>query len=224
MKTIAIITARSGSTGLKNKNIKMINSKPLIYYTIMFAKKLKFIDKLIFSTDSKKYLKIAQKYYPFENNLRPKKLSSKFIKSLDVIKYTIKCEKKLGNEYNNVLILEPTSPFRKLKDFRKAYAKLKSKNIDSILTIKKIKHDPNQMIVKKNNIFKPFNKKIIFQPRQQNEVKFVPAGSMYFSKIKNILNNKIIGKKFVGIQVSGKYSISIDDKEDFLLATRHLKN
>ena len=72
MKTIAIIMARSGSSGLKNKNIKMINNKPLIYYTIKFAKKLKFIDKLIFSTDSKKYLKIAQKYYPFENNLRPK--------------------------------------------------------------------------------------------------------------------------------------------------------
>ena len=56
-------------------------------------KKLKFIDKLIFSTDSKKYLKIAQKYYPFENNLRPKKLSTKFVKSLDVVKYIINHEK-----------------------------------------------------------------------------------------------------------------------------------
>ena len=96
MKTIAIITARSGSSGIKNKNIKMINNKPLIYYTIKFAKKLKFIDKLIFSTDSKKYLKIALKYYHFENNLRPKKLSSKFVKSLDVIKYIISYEKRRG--------------------------------------------------------------------------------------------------------------------------------
>ena len=70
------------------------------------------------------------------------------------------------------------------------------------MTIKKIKHDPNQMIVKKKNIFKPLKEKIIFQPRQKNKVKFVPAGSMYFSKIKNILNDKIIGKKFIGIQVS----------------------
>ena len=179
---------------------------------------------MIFSTDSKKYLKIAQKYYPFENNLRPKKLSSKFVKSLDVIKYIISYEKKKGNNYNNVLILEPTSPFRKIKDFENAFAKIKSNKIDSILTIKKIKHDPNQMIVKKKNIFKPLNEKIIFQPRQKNKVKFVPAGSMYFSKIKNILNDKIIGKKFIGIQVSGKYSINIDDKEDFYLAEKYLKN
>ena len=123
MKTIAIITARSGSSGIKNKNIKMIKNKPLIYYTIKFAKKLKFIDKLIFSTDSKKYLKIAQKYYPFENKIRNKKLSSKFVKSLVVIKYIISYEKKKGNNYNNVLILEPTSPFRKIKDFENVLQK-----------------------------------------------------------------------------------------------------
>ena len=46
---------------------------------------------------------------------------------------------------------------------------------------------------------------------------------MYFSKIKNILNDKIIGKNFIGIQVSGKYSINIDDKEDFYLAEKYLK-
>ena len=80
------------------------------------------------------------------------------------------------------------------------------------------------MIIKKKNIFIPLNQKIIFQPRQKNEIKFVPAGSMYFSKIKCILNNKIVGKKFIGIEVSGKYSISIDDKEDFYLAVKYLRN
>ena len=65
MKTIAIITARSGSSGIKNKNIKMINNKPLIYYTIKFAKKLKFIDKLIFSTDSKKIFEDCSKILSF---------------------------------------------------------------------------------------------------------------------------------------------------------------
>ena len=125
MKTIAIITARSGSSGIKDKNIKILKNKPLIYHTINFAKKLKFVDKLIFSTDSKKYLKIAQKYYPFSKSLRPKKLATKYTKSIDVIKYLINLEKKIGNFYDAVLILEPTSPFRKLSDFKKAYEKLK---------------------------------------------------------------------------------------------------
>tara|TARA_Y100000389_G_scaffold83702_1_gene80298 strand:- start:9466 stop:10149 length:684 start_codon:yes stop_codon:yes gene_type:complete len=220
MKTIAIITARSGSLGLKNKNIKKINGKPLIFHTINFAKKLKFIDKLIFSTDSRKYLKIAQKYYPFENELRPKRLATKLTKSLDVIKYIIKKEKNKGNNYNYVLILEPTSPFRNSTHFKKAFLKIKSNKFDSILTIKKIRHDPNQMIIKYKDVFKPYDKKIIFQPRQKNKLKFVPAGSMYFSKISNIQKNIIIGKNFFGYVVSGKYSISIDDKEDFFLAEK----
>ena len=66
-------------------------------------------------------------------------------------------------------------------------------------------------------------KKIIFQPRQKNKLKFVPAGSMYFSKISNIQKNIIIGKNFFGYVVSGKYSISIDDKEDFFLAEKYFE-
>ncbi len=223
MKTIAIITARSGSSGIRNKNIKILKNKPLIYHTVKFAKKLKFLDKIIFSTDSKKYLKIAQKYYPFNNSLRPKRLATKYTKSIDVIKYLINLEKKIGNFYDAVLILEPTSPFRKLNDFKKAYQKLKKTKIDSILTIKKVKHDPNQMIVGEKNIFKPLNNKIIFQPRQKNQNKFVPAGSMYFSKINNINKNKIVGKKFIGIPVKGKYATNIDDEEDFFLAKNFFK-
>jgi CMP-N-acetylneuraminic acid synthetase len=223
MKTIAIITARSGSSGIRNKNIKILKNKPLIYHTVKFAKKLKFLDKIIFSTDSKKYLKIAQKYYPFNNSLRPKRLATKYTKSIDVIKYLINLEKKIGNFYDAVLILEPTSPFRKLNDFKKAYQKLKKTKIDSILTIKKVKHDPNQMIVGGKNIFKPLNNKIIFQPRQKNQNKFVPAGSMYFSKINNINKNKIVGKKFIGIPVKGKYATNIDDEEDFFLAKNFFK-
>ena len=223
MKTIAIITARSGSSGIRNKNIKILKNKPLIYHTVKFAKKLKFLDKIIFSTDSKKYLKIAQKYYPFNNSLRPKRLATKYTKSIDVIKYLINLEKEIGNFYEAVLILEPTSPFRKLNDFKKAYQKLKKTKIDSILTIKKVKHDPNQMIVGGKNIFKPLNNKIIFQPRQKNQNKFVPAGSMYFSKINNINKNKIVGKKFIGIPVKGKYATNIDDEEDFFLAKNFFK-
>ena len=55
-KVVCIIPARSGSKGIKNKNIKNFKKKPLIFYTIDFAKKLNFVDKIIFSTDSKKYL------------------------------------------------------------------------------------------------------------------------------------------------------------------------
>ena len=58
-KIIAIIPARSGSKGIKDKNIKLLNNKPLIHYSINAAKNSKFIDSIIVSTDSKKYADIA---------------------------------------------------------------------------------------------------------------------------------------------------------------------
>ena len=61
-RILGIIPARSGSKGLKNKNIKVFAGKPLIYWTIKEAKKVKNINKLIVSTDSKKIATIAQKY------------------------------------------------------------------------------------------------------------------------------------------------------------------
>ena len=61
MKFVAIIPARKGSKGIKNKNFKKFNNKPLIYWTLRAAKKSKFIDKIIVSTDSKKIQFYAKK-------------------------------------------------------------------------------------------------------------------------------------------------------------------
>ena len=89
-KCLCIIPARSGSKRIKNKNIKKFDKKPLIFYTINFAQKLKFIDEIVFSSDSDVYLKIAKKYGIKNLSKRPKKLSSEFAKTEDVIKYEIK--------------------------------------------------------------------------------------------------------------------------------------
>lgn len=224
MKIICIITARSKSSEIKNKNIKYFNKKPLLYYTIKFAKKLKFLDKIILSTDSKKYLNLAKNYYPFEDHLRPAHLAKKYSTSLDVIKYEIRRLKKENKIYDFVLILEPTSPFRSIANFNLAYKLVTKKKYDTVITIKKSNQIPEQMLIKNKNGLKPFlkNKKnISFKPRQKFEEKFLPAGSMYLTSIKNIMHNKIIGKKLFGILVSKKYELSIDNKEDLILAKKY---
>ena len=72
----AFIPARAGSKGLKNKNIKIINGKPLIYYSIKLALKTKGIKKVVFSSDSQKYINIAKNYGCKNFHLRSKKISS----------------------------------------------------------------------------------------------------------------------------------------------------
>ena len=93
-KTLCIIPARSGSKTIKNKNIYKFKNKELIYYSIKFANSLRFLNKIIFSSDSNKYLKIAQKYGSKNNNLRPKILSKDTSLTISLVRYLLKRERK----------------------------------------------------------------------------------------------------------------------------------
>ena len=95
MKTLCTICARKGSKGLKNKNILKIKDKELIYYPIAAAKNSKYVDYVLFSSDSKKFIKIAKRYKAHCPFIRPKKFSSdnksiirKLTSGLAVIKKT----------------------------------------------------------------------------------------------------------------------------------------
>ena len=91
-KIICIIPAREGSVGLKNKNIKKINGKPLIYWPINAAKKSKLIDTIIVSSDSKKVKKLAKNYNVACPFLRPKKISGHKAKELQKLNRNHKIE------------------------------------------------------------------------------------------------------------------------------------
>jgi len=113
-KILGIIPARGNSKGIKNKNLKLINGKPLIYYTINRAKKSKLISDLIGSTDSKK----IEKYFinfgvkvPFN---RPNKLAGDRSNIIDTLIYSVEKMELIKNiKYDYVCLLQPTSPLRK---------------------------------------------------------------------------------------------------------------
>ena len=127
--TWAIIPARSGSKSIKNKNIFKIKGHPLIAYSIMIAKKSNTINKIIVSSDSKKYLKIAKKYGADILHLRSKKNSSDKATDLDVflefVNYAkLKLELKLPDCF---ALLRPTTPTRDSKIVDKAINLFNSK-------------------------------------------------------------------------------------------------
>ena len=110
---VAIIPARSGSKGLKSKNIRKINGKPLIYYAIRDAKKCKLIDKVVVSTDSKKIQKIAIECGAEVPFLRPKNLSGDKIPSNPVLADTTrKIEKIFKKKVDIIVYLQATEIFR----------------------------------------------------------------------------------------------------------------
>jgi CMP-N-acetylneuraminic acid synthetase len=223
-KVVCIIPARSGSKEIKNKNIKKFKKKPLIFYTIDFAKKLSFVDKIILSTDSKKYLNIANKFYNFGKKLRPKKFAKDKSKAIDYVNYELKNLENLKN-YKYLLLLQPTCPFRKKSDFEKAFKIIKSNKCDTIISSKLVKEHPLLMHTYNNRVkFLTKNYKKAFSGRQGFPKIYLRQGAMYLTKISTLKKfNSLQGGIVKHIIVRGKYAVNIDDKEDLISANYYFK-
>lgn len=128
MKVLAIIPAREGSKGIKDKNVAPCAGKPLIAWTIEAAKKASEIDRLIVSTDSQRYKDILEHNYgkelfPF---MRPEKYAKDKTPSSDVVIHALDKMAELGEEFDIVVLLEPTSPLRTPEQINEAIQLLKS--------------------------------------------------------------------------------------------------
>ena len=210
MRVLAIIPARKGSKGIKNKNFLKIGKYTLLEHSCLFSKKLNFIEKIIISSDSKIAKKTAKKFNIFFSK-RPKKLASDNALMIDVIKY----ELKRNNNFTHILVLQPTCPFRQVKYYYDAYKKFIDKKIDTAITVHQLKNHPSRMIIKRGKFYRPYDKNFNFKNRQKLEKIFLRTGSMYFFDIRNIKKYRsLFGKKVFGYEVKNKYSINIDRKED----------
>ena len=130
----ALIPARKGSLGVKNKNVLKINNKYLIDYTLLQASKSKIIDRIYVSSNDHKVFKITKKYKKIQFVKRIKKLSGSKVLMKDVILNFIKFIKKgFDLKKINLIILQPTSPQRKTIDIDKAIRLFKKKKRISIV-------------------------------------------------------------------------------------------
>lgn len=118
---IAIIPARAGSKRIKNKNIKLFNGKPIIYYAIKKAINSKIFKKVIVSTDSYKIKKISEKYGADVPFLRPDSLSDDFAGTIDVIKHAIKKISNKNDKNLNICCIYPATPLLKKNDLINSY-------------------------------------------------------------------------------------------------------
>ena len=135
-KTICIILARGGSKGLKKKNLRKINGKPLIYYPITDAIQSGVIDHVIVSTDDKQIARVAKSYGAEIPFMRPKKLAGDLSTTEDGLKYTLlRYEKMTGQKFQFCVFLGATDIFRDVKWVKKGLAILKKeKKIESVFS------------------------------------------------------------------------------------------
>lgn len=112
MRTLAVIPARGGSKRLPGKNIRRLGGKPLIAWTIDFAKSVTWFDEIQVSTDSPEIAAICSEYGLTVRRLRPPELATDEASSLDVVLDLLACRRAEGVEFDAVALLQPTTPVR----------------------------------------------------------------------------------------------------------------
>lgn len=226
MNNIAIIPARSGSKGLKDKNIKELNGKPLMAYTIEAALRSNQFETIMVSTDSKEYAKIACEYGAEVPFLRSEETSTDEAGSWDVVLEVLSNYVELGKMFDTVCLLQPTSPLRKVDDIINSYKLLEEKKADAITSVCEVDHSPLwTMTLSSDQSMKDFrNQKRINVPRQKLEMYYRLNGAIYIRKIK-YLNNEIfiLDPNEYAYIMSKKYSVDIDSIDDFEYAEFRMK-
>ena len=226
MKKIAIICARSGSYRIKNKNLKKLNGKHLIFYTLDAAIKSKIFDQIFINTESKKIIKIIQNNYK-NNNLtfyiRPKHLGKSSVFVIDVIKEMLK---KLNIEKNFLsFILFPTCPLRNFKDIQNVYQFYK-KTKKSIMTVNRYDPPVNLALKIKNRKLTPLFKKDYQKSTRHNDhkVSYYANFAIIVKKVSTLLKQKnLIGTDSIPYFLSYESSLDIDENYQLDLARKLLK-
>jgi CMP-N-acetylneuraminic acid synthetase len=209
MKTIAIIPARGGSKRLPNKNVLSLGEIPLIAHSILFAKKNNtIIDDIYVSTDNEIIKNIALQYGAKVID-RPDKLSGDLQPTVTALKHVLE---NIDLMPENIVLLQPTNPFREKNLLEKCFEVYIEKNADSLFTVSK-NHQKLGKI--NNNCFDPFNYKI-GQRSQDLEPLYFENGLLYICKSKLILEEKIISETAFPFVVNHIFAnIDIDTQEDF---------
>lgn len=219
-KVLAIIPARSGSKGIKNKNIKELNEKPLISYTIEVARESEIFEDIVVSTDSEKYAEISKEYGAIVPFLREEKLSSDIASSLDVILDVLEKMEKLGKRYETLVLLQPTSPLRTVENLKEAYNLYLKNKANAVVSVCEMEHSPLwSNILPIDNKMDGFLKKIGNKNRQQLEKYYRINGAIYIANIEYFKRYKdFYYKNSYAYIMSRENSIDIDEEIDFKIA------
>jgi len=224
MKTLILIPARGGSKGIPRKNIKELAGKPLISYTIKVARSVAADSDICVSTDDLEITDIVKSYglgVPF---IRPAELASDEAGSYEVILHAVEFFENLGVIYDNVLLLQPTSPFRKKKHLKDVIG-LYSNDLDMVVSVCQSHESPYfSLYEEKKTGFLKRSKKANFETRQSAPPVYCFNGSMYLINIQSLkkgpLNEFTRVKKYV---MDDYYSVDIDSPLDWAMCETMIK-
>ena len=231
MKILCLIPARSGSKGIKNKNIKELNGKPLIAYTIEQAINTKYKMKIIVSTDSQEYADISKKYGAEVPFLRPKEISGDLSTDIEFIKHCVDWLKHNQDYIPDIILqLRVTSPLRKVDDINKSLEIFINNfdKYDSLRSVYELDKTPYKMYhIEKNNlipIIKNYNN--LNEPfncgRQNFPKTYIHNGYIDILKTSLLNDNLISGKNILPYVMNKNDNIDLDNIDDWEKLIKHI--
>ncbi len=222
---LGMIPARSGSKGIKNKNLRTVLNKPLIYYTIKDALSYEEIYKIIVSTDSIEIAEVAKKYGAEVPFMRPKKLAKDNTSMMEVLKHALmECEQIFSSKIQGIVLFDPTSPLRKKDEINKMINIFLKRKPDLVVAVSKSRKNPYFNMVKINkSSYGELVLKGNFVRRQDAPPVFDITNNCWIFSRRAVLRGSRIPRKTIVYDINIFY-IDIDREDDFKFFEWYLKS
>lgn len=216
---VAIITARGGSKGLPRKNIRMLNNKPLISYSIMAALQCRYISRCIVSTEDPEIKKISIEWGA-DVISRPDYLATDQALSRDVVRHvleTVKDDEKLPEYF---VLLQPTSPLRTAEHLSSCIEKFLAMEYLSAVSMTEVEHHPYKDFFLSENKLEPlFGQEYLDKPRQSLPRVYRQNGAIYLMRSDVFLaHNSFCVSPIYPFVMDRLASIDIDTQDDLMYA------
>lgn len=221
-RVVAVIPARAGSKGVKNKNVKLLSGKPLIAWTIELALSVPEIDRVIVSTDGKNIAKVA-KQYGAEVYQRPDALSGDRALVIDALKYLNSELTNEGEDATYMVLLEATSPLRNVTDVSNSIKLLDESSLDSVATFTEAKLNPHRAWKLDDVSPKPFIEgATAWLPRQQQPEAWELNGAVYAFTRSGLTkqNVSLLFGRTGSVKMPHERSMDIDTELDFMIVEK----
>jgi CMP-N,N'-diacetyllegionaminic acid synthase len=226
MSRLAIIPVRSGSKGLPDKNILPLLGKPLVAYTIECALASGAFDKVFVSTDSEKYAAIATEYGADASFLRSAETSGDTAGSWDVVREVLEHFEKNGEHYDEIMLLQATSPLRIPEDIQAAIRVMDEKKAQSVVSVCKMEHSPVQCdVIPEDGCMNHFaENEYADLPRQMIPTYYRLNGAIFLITREELDRTPMFRTDAYSYEMPAERSVDIDERIDFDIAEIYMRN
>jgi N-acylneuraminate cytidylyltransferase len=225
-KILGIIPARGGSKGIPGKNIRLLNGKPLIYYTVEAARASELIDRLILTTDSPEIAEIGKSLGVDVPFLRPSELAQDDTPMMPVLEHAIRHVESGGWQAEIIVLLQPTAPLRRAEHIRLAVNMLNESKCDSVVSVVEVpRHYVPDFVLKiEEGKLKPFLDAPLVARRQDARPAFSRDGTIYvFWRDMFFEKHTIYGDDCRPILIPDHESCNLDTMMDWKEAEKMLR-